>query len=93
MQHLVQQTGLPLRAATTTSQSKPGFWRHLASYDAQAPPGVVRGYLANQTNVQKLYDALHGQLVQAGPDWLSISVLNDTIDSNPLAGNGARASR
>ena len=93
MAHLVQHTGLSLRAADSTSQPQPGFWRHLASYEAGAPPGVVRAYLSSQHEVQRLYDALHGQLVSAGADWLSVSVLNDGIEASLLSGNGARASK
>ena len=93
MAHLVQHTGLTLRAADSASQPKPGFWRHLASHEAGAPPGVVRVYLSSQHEVQRLYDALHGQLVAAGADWLSVAVLNDSIAANLLSGNGGRASK
>ena len=90
MAHLTQSVGLQLRAFSDDARQDTGVWKHLASYDDSAPPGRARLYLSSREEVQRVYGALHGQLVQVGADWLAVTVHNDLREAAPLGGNGDR---
>ena len=89
--HVCQNAGLRLSPFEANGSQQSGFWKHLASFDPSAPPGKARLYLDSQDEVQRVYHALHGQLVQVGNDWMSVTVHNDILEAAPLAGNGSRA--
>ena len=88
IRHVCQATGLVLEAYDDRSPKSTGVWKHLATYDPTAPPGRARFYLNNKDDVKKNHKALHGQVLQVGVDWLSISVHNDLVDAGPLTENG-----
>ncbi|CAK0902774.1 unnamed protein product, partial [Prorocentrum cordatum] len=67
------RTEINLKAFDGIETTPSGFWKHLASYDPACPPGRARLYLANHTEVGKVHEALHGQVLQVGDDWLAIS--------------------
>ena len=90
MSHVCQNAGLQLHAFDAAIAPTTGVWKHLASYDATAPPGRARLYLSSQDEVCRVHAALHGQMVQVGVDWLAVTVHNDILDAAPLAGNGGR---
>ena len=90
MAHVCTSTGITLTAYDQHSTAHSGFWKHLASYDPAAPPGRARLSLSSREEVVKVHGALHGQVLQVGSDWLSISVHSDLLDARPLAGNGGR---
>ena len=91
MDHVAQHTGLALRASDGREGTSSGFWKHLASFDEGAPPGCARLYLSCEAEVRRAHAALHGQMLQVGEDWLTISVQNDLVGAAALQGNGRRA--
>ena len=88
--HMCQNTGLQLTPYAANGSQHFGFWKRLASFDPSAPPGRARLFLGSQGEVQRVYHTLHGQLVQVGNGWMSITVHNDILEAAPLAGNGSR---
>ena len=93
IQHLSFATGLNLTAHVDNAKTTAGTWKHLASYDPAAPQGRSRLYLESKEEVRKVYEALHGQLLQVGADCISVTVHNDMIEASPLTGNGGRRGR
>ncbi len=89
--HVLSSTGIQLRASSSAERASTGFWVHLPSVDASAPPGCARLYLGSKAEVEHIYEALDGQVVQVGLDWLKIEVRNDLLSSSVLSGNGGRA--
>ena len=88
MNHLTASSGLQVQAAKDPTGPRKGEYVHLASVDPSAPPGRLRLYLGSQDDVRKVFNALHGQAIQAGADYIAIEVTNDL--SNSLQGNGSR---
>ena len=89
--HVCQSTGLRLAPYDPSTSWSSGFWKHLASHDPAAPPGRARLFLGSKEEVTKVHEALHGQVVQVGEDWLSVTVHNDLLDVGSWMGNGGRA--
>jgi hypothetical protein len=88
MQHLITKTGLDIKAGDEQRGPKTNEYVHLSSIDPSAPPGRLRLYLNSQDDVRKVFNALHGQIVEVGSDLVAIEVTNDL--NNSLQGNGRR---
>eukprot|EP00959_Pyramimonas_sp_CCMP1952_P342972 7185002-Pyramimonas_sp.AAC.1 len=90
MNHVTSATGLAISLAAAGQAPLPGQWIHAPAADAAAPRGRARLHLQSAEEVQKVYRALHGQVLQVGTDHLSITVSNDVAASRGLLGNGRR---
>ena len=88
--HLGASTPVVLQESPPSRAPRQGEWTHLRSRDASAAPGRARLYLASQDEVDRVYQALHGQIIQIGADRIFISVTNDATDMQ-RPGNGRRA--
>ena len=86
--HACTATGLSLTAASGNGSPGVGKWVYLASRDPTAKPGHARLFLSSQEEVRKVYAALNGQVVQVGPDHITISVSNDIQDGRGNRANG-----
>jgi hypothetical protein len=89
MVHLVTNSPLNCTEAPADRAPRRGEWTHLRSRDAAAPPGRVRLYLSSQEEVERVYQALHGQVLGLGSDRIVIDVTNDVKDQ-PISGNSRR---
>ena len=87
-----QTQALDLQPAPDSQRPQIGTWVHLLDLNPTAPPGHARVYLGSSADVRKVYQALHGQVIQIGSDTVSITVHNDAVEAGPISGNGARGS-
>ena len=86
--HLTSHSPLQCTETPPDRAPRPGEWIHLASRDSGAAPGRVRLHLQSQEEVQKVYEALHGQILQVGTDQLAITVHNDVSDAGSSKNGG-----
>ena len=91
--HACASTGLALSPAATDKSPTIGQWQHLARTDPSAHPGRVRLYVCTQEELDTIYAALHGQVIQVGTDHFAVTVHNDLQDAAGASGKGHRVGR
>ena len=84
IQHLTRNSPRNVEEAPPERAQRQGEWVHLRSRDSAAQAGRVRLYLSSHEEVQRVYQALHGQVLQVGPDKISIKVTNDGRTSQKM---------
>ncbi|CAK0882116.1 unnamed protein product, partial [Prorocentrum cordatum] len=80
LQHACQTQALNLQPARDSERPEIGTSVHLLDLNPTAPPGHARFYLGSSADVRKVYQALHGQVLQIGSDTVSITVQNDAAE-------------
>ena len=91
--HTISQTGISLRETVYTREPRAGEFVHHATKDSAHQAGVMRLMLGSGLEAQRVFDALHGQSIQAGTDLVSNEVRNDVIAASTTPGNRVRSRR